>query len=739
MKKLMMILTTCAIITVTIQAQETPEIGYYYKFKEDHVLDFCWNSNDPNVNDTVVPEEWKNESAVFLYFENYYETIRLKSKAQALSYISHYRIKILDNSALEKFSEIYYSRDPLGNYSINWGSAVRQKNFLGIKIIKPNGNEIVLESDNFIKDDNGGKKVAVPNLEVGDIIDYYQYTYDYGNPYSYAIIDKFIIGGNYPIKHFKYQLLTNRHWKVMLTTGPNGPEIKEKKIGKKFYKFSITGSDFNSGADVMWNLPYFDFPFIKLYVIRRDDFLKDKEKENKRPYRNNKIDKDDLKKAYTSYYQQNNKATNEYNGFNRYLKRHGKTNLSKEQKLEEYYYYLRHIFLNKHYIYDMYNNSMSSANSEGSTYTQVDLEDDGSRYLSGWEFTSHLIYGLNKMNIRYELIATPRRSIGSISNLLSVGETNYLIKAKLSDPVYFYKPSVFTEFNNLPSVIEGAEAYSLYSPDKRTKNISVRKTSIPVSNAEDNSTIHEIDVSFNTDDQKILDIYTKITYKGEPMLRPKYLYTDKFKMIWEENERYKTKRWGDLENSKEKRKIQMEEFTEAREEVRKENFAELAKDLFDTEEIEIVDYNNINTGNQPGEYDFQIFFDCTAKGLVKKVGPNYVIKAGQILGGQLTLEEEDMEREVDIYMRYPRTFDYTVTINIPDGYNAVGLDSFNENIINATGSLTASAAETDNKIIIRFTKTYNHNFEKAEDWPLMKEFIIPASSFPSKEILLRKK
>jgi uncharacterized protein DUF3857 len=739
MRKLLAVTLVCLLVFSFSYAQETPEPGYYYKFEEEHVNDFCWKSDDPNTTDTVVPEEWRDESAVFLYFENYYETIRLKSKAHAISYIAHYRIKIQDNSALERFSEIYYSRDPLGNYSINWGSAMRQKNFLSIKIIKPNGNEIVLESENFIKDEDGGKKVAVPNLEVGDIIDYYQYTYDYGKIYSFTIIDKFIIAGNYPIKHFKYQLLTNKHWKVMLTTGPNGPEIKEKKIGKNFYKFSITGSNFDSDVDVMWNLPYFDFPFVKLYVIGKDNFLKDKEKENKRPYRTNEIDKDNLKTAYTPYYQQNNKATNEYNSFLRYLKRNGKSNLTKEQKLEEYYYFLRHIFLNKHYIYDMYNNSMSSANSEGGSYSQVNLEDDGSRYLSGWEFTSHLIYGLNKMKIRYELIATPTRKIGSLSNLLSVGETSYLIKAKLNEPIYFYKPSVFTEFNNLPSIIESAEGYSLYSPDKKTKNISVKKTNIPASEAIDNSTKHEIDITFNNEDQKLLDINTKITYKGEPMLRPKYLYVDKFKMIWEENDRYKTKKWGDLENSKEKRKIQMEEFTESREEIRRENFIELAKDLYDTEDIELGDYNNLNTGNQPGDYDFQIFFKCTAEGLVKKVGPNYVIKAGQLLGGQLTLDDEDMDRAVDIYMNYARMFEYTVTIAIPDGFVAVGLDNFNISIDNTTGSFIASATEVDGTITMKFTKTYKHNFEKVEDWGLMKEFIIPASTFPSKEILLKKK
>ncbi|MFK5856227.1 MAG: hypothetical protein QM503_08870 [Bacteroidota bacterium] len=731
MKKVTTLIILSLFVVTISYGQKQPGIGKYHDFKEENVKNFCWNSTDPASTDTVVPKEWLNEPAVFLYFENNYEIIRLASKAFAITYIAHYRIKLQDNSALERFSEIYYSKNPLGDYSLGY-QVIRQKNYLGIKIIKPDGSEVLVNSDDFIKEKDGGKKIAIPNLEVGDIIDYYQYNYDYGRTGYYPITDRFIIGGSFPIVHFKYQLLTNKHWDVMFTTGPNGPKIKEEIIDKKYFKFTVTGSDFPSAANVIWNLPFYDFPYIKLFVKSEQNHLSAKKS---RPLRTTKIKTETIKTAFTTYYEQEPKAGNEYNSFLRYLKKHGKTNLTKEKKLEEYFYYLRHIYVNMHYIYDKYNNGLASANSSGEATSH---DDDGARYVSSRAFTSHLIYGLKKMKIRYEVIAAPMRSSGQLSDLLSISETSYLIKAKLKEPVYFYKPDAFTSYNDLPSTVEGVEVYSLYSSDGKVRNIRVKKTTLPVSTNVDNSSSFNIDVNFDKEDPLLLDINTQITYKGEPMRFIKDLYVDQFAMIWDENELYGTKKWGDMEESKDKLRVQMEEFTASLEEERKENFLGLAEDLFDTEEIELGEYGNINTGNQAGEYDLQINFDCKAGELVKKVGNNYIIKAGQLLGGQITIDDEDMERDVNIHMNFPRTFNYVININIPDGYEARGLENFNHNIENATGYLVSSAVEKDGVITIKFSKSYKHNFEKAEDWGLMKDFLIPASLFPSKEILLRK-
>lgn len=733
------------VIMISSAQKKTPEVGKYYLFKENHVKDFCWNSKDPNATDIVVPDQWKDEPAVFLYFKNYYETIRLKSKQFAISYIAHYRIKIQDKSALEDFSEIYYSKYSHGNYSLGYQMIGRQKNFLGIKIIKPDGKEIEVKSEDFIEDEDGGKKVALPNLEVGDIIDYYQYTYDYGKTGYYVINEKFVIGGSYPIKHFDYQLLTNKHWEVIMTTGANGPEIEEERVGKNFYKFSVKGSDFEPSERVIWNYPYYSFPYIKLFVSSEPGFLADKG--NARVLRTSKISYDDIKEVYGPYYEQDNKAANEYNSFLKYLKKNGKTNLKREEKLEEYYYYLRHIFKNKHYIYDMYNDGMSKSNQFanqmareflGSGYGNIRLDEDGTRYVSNMTFSSHIIYALNKMKIRYDIIVMPKRSYGPLPEILSLSETNYVIKARLKEPIYFFNPTAFTVFNDLPYTIEGVDAYSLYSSDKKVKNIVVKKTKLPVSAAKDNTTFHKMEVSLDSDDPKLLNINNNIIYSGEQMRSAKAYYLDKFEMIWEENDRYKTKKWGDAEESGKKVRVQMEEFSAAKEEERKDNFTELAKAHFETDDITMLEYDNLNTGNKPGEDDFRITFNCQVNDLVKKVGPNYVIKVGNMLGGQITLDEEDMDRTVDIYMNYPRTYSYEIVIKIPEGYEALGLDDFIVNVDNAAGSLVTTAEQNDGKVILTFKKSYNNNFEPKENWGMMKDFLIPASTYPAKEILLKK-
>lgn len=696
---------------------------HLYDFEKFDVIDYCWENKNPKYSETEFPEEWKNESAVYLHFENYYETKETSAKGRGISFIAHRRIKILDQAALDDFSEIFYVEGAHGNYVLDYGMYQRQKNFLGVKVIKPDGKEVKMKSSDIIKDDDGRKKVAVSNLEIGDILDYYLYTYDYTYGTGiYAIYDKFTVHGKYPIRHFDYRVTTDPHWDVKFITNNDELEIEEKKTGKKSgdFSFSIAHSDLDAASAQLWNYSFRSSTYLKLLVQHKAHHLKQKEQKNQRPLRTNALTPEKVIESYEPYYLRDKSASNNYRAFERYLKKAGKLNLTKKEILEEYYYYIRHFFINKHYVRDRFNGKEA-------------------RFVTAKEFTGHIIYGLIKLEIPYEILVVLPRATGKLAEIIDVAETDYLIKAKMKEPIYFYKPSPFTMFNNYPSVIEGTDCYIVSSPDHRARNLKVQIEELPTTSYQENLNIYESEVKMNEEDPKILDISTKVTYKGHQGNRYKGPLVDWMQMIFDENDRYGSDRWGDPSKASGDAKIRLEEFIASDKERREENFKAVAENHFDVEVKELTHYEAFNTGNTIGESDLKIQFDVQIEDFVNKVGPNYVIKVGSLVGGQLELDETDMERKEDIYMDYARGYEYVINLQIPKGFEVKGLNNFALDVDNETGTIKSSAVVEGDKVVVSLKKYYKNLYEKAENWDKMKAFLIPGAEFMSKELLFKKK
>jgi len=128
---------------------------------------------------TNVPDKWKNESAVILGQKTEYLFTRVVSGRNYTTIVRineyiHKRIKLQDKNALEKFSTFNYvtmGKDGSAEY----------------KIIKTNGKEETVDMKTAVEDDKDidpvykpifyslnikSQKMAIQDLEVGDVIDY---------------------------------------------------------------------------------------------------------------------------------------------------------------------------------------------------------------------------------------------------------------------------------------------------------------------------------------------------------------------------------------------------------------------------------------------------------------------------------------------------------------------------------------------------------------------------------------
>lgn len=131
----------------------------------------------------------------------------------------------------------------------------------------------------------------------------------------------------------------------------------------------------------------------------------------------------------------------------------------------------------------------------------------------------------------------------------------------------------------------------------------------------------------------------------------------------------------------------------------------------------------------------------TSESLIEEAGDSYIFQLGKVIGTQSELYQEK-ERVNPIEMTYPNQYDYTITVNIPDGYTVEGLESikihkayYDVKGVN-TAKFESNYSLEGKKLIITIQEFYKTN---EFDLPKYEEFravINAASDFNKTSILL---
>ena len=124
--------------------------------------------------------------------------------------------------------------------------------------------------------------------------------------------------------------------------------------------------------------------------------------------------------------------------------------------------------------------------------------------------------------------------------------------------------------------------------------------------------------------------------------------------------------------------------------------------------------------------------------LIKRAGPNYILEIGKLIGGQITINEIEYERTKPVQMNFPRSYNYNITLKLPEGFTVSGLDKLNKSVDNATGSFISTAKVEGSNLVITTSKNYKHNYETSANWPKMIAFLDEAVQFTNEKILLKK-
>jgi hypothetical protein len=698
-----------------------------------------FNDDDPDFSITETPEKWVDESAIILCQKFYYSYIEKGSSQFEYKETSRKRIKILDDAALKHFSIYYYK------------SSVYDDDEFRIRVIKPDGS--IEKIDNSIAVDvsyneipknykttygyyTKYKKLAVPNLERGDIIDYSQSFKNETKPYSDYAFSRFTftLSNSYPTLKQKFFFNVDEKFNVSFRSYNGAPELKEGdagvnrngKVKEDIRTYTIEDNDREKYSDEYWKLRYLTDPTVKFQVFyipqmkleRVNHFV------NKERIITQEIPKEDLRKFL--FNNQSLLSTKLHEDAYRYINRYHKEK-SNLEKVEIAYYYIRH----------QESSSYSSISSLQSYYAGNETEEI---YEDDISFSNTFAKTLEKLKIEFEYVVAVKRKYGTFDNVLFPQELTMGIKVENQ---YVFAFSQYSTFDYIPSNLRGAPAILYKDMPTRYENPPISEEIIPKSNSSKNRTITEQLVTID-DEFSLVTMNETTTRKGYNksgqmafiLKGSRYAVKDEIRF----NPRYRTfvetPERGNKARIAEKKRIKDAEEKEEKK-TRYENLKKYHND--DAYELdEYLDFDLVSDGRFSDSLDLVFKEKYTLKNFINKAGRNYILNIGQFIGKQFQLDEEDMIRVADINLNYERSYKYVTKIKIPEGYKVEGLESLKYNIDNEMGSFISTIKVEKSYLIVSTEKSYKTLSAEKKEWPKYIDFLEGAYNFSQKKVILKK-
>jgi hypothetical protein len=714
---------------------------------------------------TAVPDKWKNESAVIIGQKTEYLFSRVFSGKNAyvvrIQEYVHKRIKLQDKNSLEKFSTFYYvtmGKDGNAEYKIikangkenavNMSSALEEEQDVPA-IYKP-----ILFKLNFKK-----MKIAIPDLEVGDIIDYtVKSSYDWDMRQEGIQFTPFIfsLANTYPTMFQQYRFTMADGMKVKYRAYNGAPNIKyDPKASvlsdkNSYLSYYFLDKDREKVNEEKWSLEYRNTPTVKFRVV----LLADNDEESK-GLGQATIDRSGLaiEDVYKRYFPVGAYMTTTVTSLVGYTteymaKKKADGSLKTDDDIiRETYYCLRKVFLEMYYKGPVHSDlekymtgkklykKVLAAEKKDVTSKKEEKEDE--IRINGVTFATALRLALAGMGIQSELFVYEPRRLGSWRDAIFMEELDYVLRVKSKKKFYYLEAfNNFDAFATPYSYLEGAEGYAIGYQEKD----QYTRASIPASTFNDNIEKQEYVLSFSNA-MDLISAERTSTYLGAPKigiieqanLDRSYLNSD-FEKYYNEPKKSKKSDNAAIETSNQYDDLDKDE----RIKDRKELFEKNLKGEFDVDKYE--NFELIKDGRFGDTAWLKYSEKFTLKKLISKAGKNYIVEIGKMIGDQIKLDSNEMKtRQTDIWVPFARAIENTITVNIPTGYTVDGLQELNMSVDNESGSFISTSKVDGDKLIITTRKLYKKSFDKKELWPNYIAFLEPAFKFSQAKIVLKKK
>ncbi len=118
---------------------------------------------------------------------------------------------------------------------------------------------------------------------------------------------------------------------------------------------------------------------------------------------------------------------------------------------------------------------------------------------------------------------------------------------------------------------------------------------------------------------------------------------------------------------------------------------------------------------------------------------NYIIiNAGKLLGSQLVYNRKDSVRQTNFYIPYKKKYTFFIRIEIPNGYTVENISDLSMSFSSTAGKFESKAAINKNYVEVTTEKSYNFVDYLNKDEKDIKGFLDLAIEFNQKKLILKK-
>jgi len=681
-----------------------------YTQEKEEIKALAWQQNDPDFNITKVPEKWKDESAVILASSMNYE-VKKKALSKKLveSRLSHYRIKILDEAALKEYSELSFQSKQAYNY---WNRGYQV--FVGIKIIKEDGTSEEVSLDEAVEKELSlgtqnieYKKIAVPNLEIGDILDYYIY-----RKKEYLVYSFFSLGSTFHVFSDDYPILKQK-LRVNIMRGCylnaksyNGAPSFQRQVSEKNIDniYTLTYENIEKIKGHKWLYHFRELPSIKMQA-----FYSTSSSLYSSPFYSAFLgEKGIIKKNMSTPDIQNAGKSIGHSYLRKYLK---KIKYKKKEETEEEF--------KLRYVKECF-------------YYFRDLAAKGQKV----SLTRDIRGSLHLKQIDYDIFVTTARVLGEINNIILPDELITFIGVNTSEGYfYFSEGGKYAQLGDISTYIQGCKAYKThYSFEgKYADSYSEGIITIPVDKAENNQIKSVLNVALIDSSQtKKLSISEDINFFGDyrRSFSPYFTISSEYRNAIKQDrfDKYNFYNAPDTNLDEEEKN-------------RKENIEMFLQNSYsvDKEKIQLNNVSVKEVGLWKNQAALEMNMTYDLESYVKKIGNNYLVELGKLIGEQVELSAEDLkERKYKIYFDKTKKIDQIIKFKIPEGYAVQGLEKFEHEEEHNFGSLKSTIEQKDGYVLFHYQVSHDSLIVNKSLWDILATFTEKSYNLSQQKILLKK-
>jgi len=738
MNKIFLLIPVILLITninLIAQKKSKKQLRSIAKAKADDLsfYNHIFEEDDKDFQITEAPEKWANESSVVLCQKYHLYT----STEYSVRGIVRKRILLQDKIAVEELSEFYF----------------QENETIQATLIKKNGEKRVIDLSDAVEVETNVpsvygsgfqssrySKVAIADLEPGDILDYYTV---FSERMRYSSSFFLLLNNSYPILNQEYIFDVGGNWGFYQKSFNQAPKITKSservtsfKTGENrsgYSRYILKDKDRETREVERWNYPYLNEPLLKVMLIPPsfDNFFD-------HDININDVDIFDVSRRYL------NSASYHYLILS-YVKRIKKEIAVRkipksdiEQLCTQAFYHVREKFLESYVTEPDFGKSSSRTMEQ---YKGGLVEAEMRDVFFSVLYTSIL----DDFDIKsFAVIAVPR-SLGGIDKVMTDQEVIYGAYVPEID-AYFWPPNNFHNHTDTYTAFEGASAYLIRHREVVQTNIRAnepKRVTLPTSDYQKNKSVTKMDIEIG-ESMDLLNFKNKVTIDGhlKDYVSLRFMVYDFEFMKKDKKEIFNTK-ISDVATKSSRKKVK--ERAAATKDKMESEFKEKQKEIIEnwfTDDHKIKDfvsYKLLHSGRTPDHPKLELEAEYTSEEFIAKAGKNYIFEAGSLIGGQVALKEKEIEeRYNDVEFGMAKEYVNEIKITIPEGYKADGLDKLNLTVDHPMCSFISTASQVGNQLKIKTVKSYKKSTIDKKDWAKLVEMLEAAYDFSQTKIVLKK-